>query len=53
MATERECGYNAGRADYLDGFGYIPEYWGERSADWLAGYDEGQRAAEQESANAR
>lgn len=40
--SEYECGFNAGRADFLDGFGYIPEYWGERSDDWLAGYDTAQ-----------
>lgn len=46
--TEYECGYNAGRADFLDGFGYILEYWGERSDDWRAGYD----AAQDELENA-
>jgi hypothetical protein len=48
MATEHECGFNAGRADALDGFGHIPEYWGERSEEWLRGYEDGQRAAEDE-----
>ena len=48
MATEYECGFNAGRADYLDGFGYIPEYWGERTDDWKRGYDVGQQTAKNE-----
>lgn len=50
MATERECGFNAGRADFLDGFGFIPEYWGERTPDWLSGYEDGQSAAEADAA---
>jgi len=53
MATERECGLNAGRADFLDGFGFIPEYWGERTPDWLFGYEDGQSVAEAEATAAQ
>lgn len=49
--SEYECGFNAGRADFLDGFGYQPEYWGERSDDWIAGYETAQDKLEHERAN--
>ena len=50
--TEYECGFNAGHADYLDGLGYIPEYWGKRSDDWLAGYEAAQDKLANEFPNA-
>lgn len=46
--TEHECGFNAGRADFLDGYGFIPEYWGERSDDWRAGYETAQDKCREE-----
>ena len=40
--TDYRSGYEAGQSDFLSGFGFIPEYWGNRSDDWLAGYEAAQ-----------